>query len=193
MTEIPVRISVNRKEKIYTGRNELMKIFKGIMNCISAVEKFVMGFVMLASTIIIFVNVIVRKFTTTQFAWSEELVVNFFVLMIMCGCALCAQDGSLISLSLIYDLVNQKIRNVMTVIICACNIAFYVLVIMTGFEKVGTQMANGKLTMTLMWPEWVFTIFLPIGACLMLLHTIGFLVDYFIKVKHPEIEGGNEA
>lgn len=169
-----------------------MKIFKAIMNCISAVEKFVMGFIGLASVVIIFINVIVRKFTTTQFAWTEELVVNFFVLLIMCGCALCAEDGSLISLSLIYDLVNQKVRNVLTVIICACNIAFYVIVIKFGFEKVATQMANHKLTMTLMWPEWVFTIFLPIGTCLMLLHTISFLINYFSKAKNPEIEGGNE-
>lgn len=171
-----------------------MKIFKGIMNCISAVEKFVMGFIGLASVIIIFINVIVRKFTTTQFAWTEELVVNFFVLLIMCGCALSAQEGSLISLSLIYDLVGKKVRDVMTVIICAINIGFYGLVIKTGFEKVATQMANHKLTMTMMWPEWIFSIFIPIGGILLVLHTIEFLVNYFTKKPEAaEIEGGKEA
>ena len=165
------------------------------MNCISAVEKFILGFIGLGSTILIFINVIVRKFTDSQFAWTEELVVNFFILLIMCGCALSAQEGSLISLSLIYDLVGKKVRDIMTVVICLINTAFYALVIKTGLDKVATQIANGKRTSTLLWPEWVFTIFLPIGAILLLLHTIEFAVNYFSKKPEAEeiTEGGKEA
>jgi len=171
-----------------------MKVFKALMSVIAVLEKFCLGFLGLGSTIIIFINVIVRKFTTTQFAWTEELVVNFFVLLIMCGCGLCARDGSLISLSLIYDAVGKKAKDVMTVLICAFNLVFYVLITKTGFEKVATQIANKKLTMTMMWPEWVFTIFIPIGGVLLILHTIEFLVNYFSKKDEAaEIEGGKEA
>ena len=40
-----------------------------------------------------------------------------------------------------------------------------------------TQMANGKRTFSLNVPEWMFTIFLPIGAVLLIVHTIEFCID----------------
>ena len=58
-------------------------------------------------TVITFANVVVRKLSDSQFAWTEELVINLFVLMIMMGCALCAREGSLISLSLVFDQLQE--------------------------------------------------------------------------------------
>ena len=40
-----------------------------------------------------------------------------------------------------------------------------------------TQMANGKKTPSLLLPEWMFTIFLPIGAVFLILHTIEYCID----------------
>ena len=154
-----------------------MKVYKKIMDGLASVEKFVLCVTGFGTTLLTFVNVMVRKFSNSQFAWTEELVVNFFVLLIMCGCALCARDGSLISLSLIYDMVSEKAKKVMSIIIAVVNSAFFILCIKTGFDKVLTQMANGKRTSSLMWPEWVFTIFLPIGCILLVLHTIEYCID----------------
>lgn len=175
-----------------------MKVYKKIMNGLASLEKLVLMITGLGTTALTFINVCVRKFSDSQFAWTEELVVNFFVLLIMCGCALCVRDGSLISLSLIYDLVSEKVRKVMTVIISVINTAFFLLVLKTGIDKVLTQMANGKRTSSLMWPEWVFTIFLPIGAVLLILHTVEFCIDQFVKTpeapQRKEIEeGGSHA
>ncbi len=163
------------------------------MNGVATVEEAILGITGIGTTLLTFINVIVRKFTNSQFAWTEELVVNFFVLLIMCGCALCAREGSLISLSLIYDMVNEKAKKVMTVIITVVNCAFYLLVVKTGFDKVATLMANGKRTSSLMWPEWVFIIFLPLGAILLILHTVEFCVDKFAESDAEKpAEGGSE-
>ena len=52
-----------------------------------------------------------------------------------------------------------------------------IILLKTGYDKVLTQMANGKLTSSLGWHEWVFTIFLPIGSVFLILHTIEFFID----------------
>lgn len=168
-----------------------MRAYKRLMNGVATVEEIVLGITGIGTTLLTFINVIVRKFTSSQFAWTEELVVNFFVLLIMCGCALCAREGSLISLSLIYDLVNEKVKKVMTVIITVVNCAFYIVVVKTGFDKVATLIANGKRTSSLMWPEWVFIIFLPIGAVLLVLHTVEFCMDKLAPAE--EEKGENKA
>ena len=164
--------------------NDRMKTYKKIMDGISKVEEFVLIIVSVVVTVITFVNVVIRYLTPMSFAWSEELVVNLFVLMTMLGCALCARDGSLISLTLIFDRLNIKARKVIEVIIAVVNCTFWGILLKTGADKVLSQIASGKTTFSLRWPEWVFTIFLPIGAIFLLLHSIEFLVD----VLHGDAE-----
>ncbi len=154
-----------------------MKAYKKIMDNITAVEKIVISLILVVVTLITFANVLVRKFSNSQFAWTEELVINLFVLMIMMGCALCAREGSLISLSLIFDRLKVGGKKIFVAIITVANTLLWILLLKTGWDKVATQMANGKHTFSLGWPEWVFTIFLPIGAFFLIIHTIEFCVD----------------
>ena len=154
-----------------------MKAYKKIMDVVAELEKIVTSVILVFVTALTFVNVLVRKLTDSQFAWTEELVINLFVLLIMLGCGLCAREGSLISLSLIFDRLKVKGRKIFVFIITLANTAFWIILLKTGYEKVLTQMANGKLTSSLGWHEWVFTIFLPIGSVFLILHTIEFFID----------------
>ena len=154
-----------------------MKAYKKIMDVVAELEKIVTSVILVFVTALTFVNVLVRKLTDSQFAWTEELVINLFVLLIMLGCGLCAREGSLISLSLIFDRLKVTGRKIFVFIITLANTAFWIILLKTGYEKVLTQMANGKLTSSLGWHEWIFTIFLPIGAVFLILHTIEFFID----------------
>ena len=73
-----------------------MKVYKQIMDFIAGVEKIVMSVLLVFVTVITFANVVVRKLSDSQFAWTEELVINLFVLLIMLGCGLCAREGQYI-------------------------------------------------------------------------------------------------
>ena len=170
-----------------------MKAYKKIMGGIAEFEKIVLSVILVFVTVITFANVVVRKLSDSQFAWTEELVINLFVLMIMMGCALCAREGSLISLSLVFDRLKVRGKKVFVAIITVANTVLWVLLLKTGIDKVLSQMHSGKLTSSLGWPEWMFTIFLPIGAVFLLLHTIEFCVD--VMAGHAPCvreEGGND-
>ena len=117
--------------------------------------------------------------------------------MIMLGCALCTRDGSMITLSLIFDNVGVGGKKILTVIDTVVNLIFYGILIYTGFDKVAGQISTGKETFSLGWPEWVFTILLPIGSIFLVLHAIEYLVDVLGNnaacVKPAETEGGKET
>ena len=170
-----------------------MKVYKQIMDFIAGVEKIVMSVLLVFVTVITFANVVVRKLSDSQFAWTEELVINLFVLLIMLGCGLCAREGSLISLSLVFDRLKVGGKKVFVTIITVVNTAFWILLLKTGMEKVITQMANGKHTFSLGWPEWVFCVFLPFGCVFLILHSIDFLIDVMSN-NSPCVkpEGGND-
>lgn len=171
-----------------------MKAYKKIMSGVAELEKIVLSVILVFVTLITFTNVVVRKLSDSQFAWTEELVINLFVLLIMLGCGLCAREGSLISLSLIFDRLKVGGKKAFAAIITVANTAFWLILLKTGIDKVASQMASGKHTSSLNWPEWVFTIFLPIGAVFLVLHTIEFCVDVMAN-KVPGIsaeEGEND-
>lgn len=170
-----------------------MKLYKQIMDFIAGVEKVAMSVLLVFVTVITFANVVVRKLSDSQFAWTEELVINLFVLLIMLGCGLCAREGSLISLSLVFDRLKVGGKKVFVTIITVVNTAFWILLLKTGMEKVITQMANGKHTFSLGWPEWVFSVFLPIGCVFLILHTIEFFIDVMTNnAPCVKPEGGND-
>ena len=154
-----------------------MKAYKKLMNGLAVLEKIVMCVILTFVTALTFANVCVRYLSDSQFAWTEEIVINLFVLLIMMGCGLCARDGSLISLSLIFDRLSVKGKKIFVAIITVANCVFSGVLFKTGIDKVLTQMANGKRTPSLMIPEWIFTIFLPIGAIFLVLHTIEYCMD----------------
>lgn len=170
-----------------------MKVYKKIMGAIASVEKLALSIVLVITTSITFINAVLRKLSEIpglgikQFAWTEELVINLFILMIMLGCALCAREGSLISLSLVFDRLKLRGKKFLVVIITIVNSAFWIILLTTGWEKVMVQLANGKHTFSLGWPEWIFTMFLPLGCIFLLLHTIEFFIDFMGQKDESEL------
>ena len=154
-----------------------MKVYKKIMNVLSYLESAIQVIIGIVITVIAFANVCVRYLSNGQLAYTEELVVNIFVLMIMCGCSLCARDGSLISLSLVFDSVGKKGKKIVAVVGGLLSIFFYVVLGWTGWQKSMNLFAKGKLTASLLIPEGLFMLALPIGALLLILHTIEFTMD----------------
>ena len=62
-----------------------MNVYKKIMDVVAEIEKLVLSVILAFVTVITFANVVVRKMTDSQFAWSEEMVINLFILLIMLG------------------------------------------------------------------------------------------------------------
>ena len=160
-----------------------MKTYKRIMDGIATVEKIVLA----AATVLILVltvgNVFSRKVIHQSWSFTEELVVAVFVLITLMAAALACREGELVNLSLITDRLPEKARKPMLLIDTALCILFTSVLCVYGIDKVVTQMANGKRTFVLNWPEWIFWSFVPIGAACMILHFIEYFIDYCVEEK----------
>ena len=176
-----------------------MKAYKKLMDGLAFVEKLVLSVVLVFVTALTFTNAILRKLSeiidVAQIAWTEEIVINLFVLLIMLGCSLAVREGGLITLSLVFDRfkANGTGQKVFVAIITLVDCVFWALLLKTGFDKVMNQIGTGKRTPILGMPEWRFTLFLAIGAVLLLIHTIEFLVDFMGRKPEALPEKGGEA
>ena len=160
-----------------------MKIYKKIMNALAAVEKIVLVISTLLILVLTVGNVFSRKVIHRSWSFTEELVVAVFVLITLLAAALACREGELVSLTLVTDRLPKKLKKPSVILITVLSIIFSVILFKYGMDKVLTQLANGKRTFVLNWPEWIFWSFVPIGAACMTLHMIECLIDTFVKAK----------
>ena len=145
-----------------------MKVYKKLMNALAAVEKIVLVISTLLILVLTVGNVFSRKVIHRSWSFTEELVVAVFVLITLLAAALSCREGGLVSLTLVTDRLPKKLKKPSVILIT---------VFKYGMDKVLTQLANGKRTFVLNWPEWIFWSFVPIGAGCMILHFIEYCLD----------------
>mgnify|MGYP002590120531 FL=1 len=181
---MPKRSETRRSETgtKYKKGEESMKVYKKLMNALAAVEEVVL----IISTLLILVltvgNVFSRKVIHRSWSFTEELVVAVFVLITLLAAALaCREKGGLVSLTLFTDRLPKKLEKPSVILITVLSIVFSAILFKYGMDKVLTQLANGKRTFVLNWPEWIFWSFVPIGSVCMILHFIEFCLDVCTK------------
>ena len=160
-----------------------MKVYKKIMDVLAAAEKLILA----ASTLLILVltvgNVFSRKVIHRSWSFTEELVVAFFVLTTLRPAALACREGELVSLTLVTDRLPGKTKKPVVVLVTVLSVIFTVILFKYGMDKVLTQLANGKRTFVLNWPEWIFWSFVPIGSVCMILHFVEYCIDFCTDFK----------
>lgn len=160
-----------------------MKAYKKLMNVIAAIENIVLVITMLLILVLTVGNVFSRYVIHRSWSFTEELVVAVFVLITLLAAALSCREGELVNLTLLTDNLPKKAQKACVVIVTILSVAFSAVLFKYGVDKVLTQMANGKRTFVLNWPEWIFWSFVPIGAACMVLHFIEYCLDYCAKEK----------
>lgn len=122
--------------------------------------------VMLAIT---FGNVIGRYFFHASISFTEEITTNLFVLVSVIGTAIAARDRAHLGLSAFTELLPKKAQRAVSAFGNLMGTAFGAVLFVTGLQMVQTQLAIGAKTTTLMWPAWIFGLFLPFGGILIFL------------------------
>ena len=188
---IPLRQGATLTEGI-----DRRKAYKTIMNGITKVEEFVLCVITVVVTAITFINVLSRYVFHSNFAWSEELVINVFILMIMFGCGLCTQRGQ--HDHPVPDLRQRRpsrARRSLTAIGTVVNLVFYSILIYTGFDKVPTR--SGPARRPSLWAglSGCLPSCCPSARSSWALHAIEYLIDVLhgdaACVQTAETEGGN--
>ena len=158
-----------------------------LMNALAAVEKVILVIATLLILVLTVGNVLSRYVIHRSWSFTEELVVAVFVLITLLAAALaCREQDGLVSLTLVTDRLPEKLKKPSVILITVLSIIFSVILFKYGMDKVLTQLANGKRTFVLNWPEWIFWSFVPIGAGCMILHFIEYCLDFCVNDKEDK-------
>ncbi|HPL99838.1 MAG TPA: TRAP transporter small permease [Bacillota bacterium] len=127
-------------------------------------EEFLAAIALLFMTLIAFINVIARYCFTSSISFTEELVTKMFVLISLFGAAIAAKRRSHLGLTLITDSLPERTRKYVVGSGYILSAIFSIVLMYLGAKMTIYEFSVGQLTAGMQWPEWIFGIYVPIGA-----------------------------
>lgn len=153
-------------------------------------EEYLLCSSLVLTTIIVFLQVIMRTVVNSSFTWSEELTRYIFIWQIWLGVSIAQRNKQHIKVELIGSIVkNKKIVAIVDVFAAIIMIAFNVFLVIFGFELVGQMISRGTLSGAMRLPMWIVYMALPVSSFVLCLRLIGQIVDDIKKLSAGGEEG----
>lgn len=148
-------------------------------------EEYILFLSLAIMTIITVANVFSRKVLQASWSFTEEITTNLFILNTLLASAVAAKKGSHMGLTVVTDLLPKKYEKYIKLITLAIAFFFCGFLFKYGVDMVAMEIESGQTTASLGWPEWIFGIYVPIGAALIL---IRFIQNIYLDFRKKEGE-----
>lgn len=135
-------------------------------------------------SVITFANVLSRYFLNSSISFTEEITVNLFVLLTFVGASIGVKRSAHLGFSLLYDSMKGFMKVFMTLFVSFIMILFFAAILYYGLDLVMSQVTRNRLTPALGWPQWVFTLMMPIGCLLCIIRIIERTIVSLKKYSH---------
>lgn len=174
--------------------------YKRAARGLAVAEKWIIVVALAVGVALTAVNVVCRYIfkADVNFSWSEEIVVALLVLAYMVGAALCAgEEGGLINMTIFTGKMSCRAQLIIEIITNICLIVFGVIIFISGWDRCAVKIASGQVTTALAVPDWIYNAFIPLGAFLMVIHTVERILDGIAELKELKsadmTKGGDAA
>jgi TRAP-type C4-dicarboxylate transport system permease small subunit len=118
--------------------------------------------------IVAFVNVISRYLLKYSLAFTEELLISFFVWVTLLGAAIAFRDGSHLGFNFITDRLPQKIRKVLLWFSTLLAAFLFVFLIYFSIYQIKEEIVLKITSMGIGIPQWWYTIGMPVWGILII-------------------------
>ena len=118
--------------------------------------------------IVAFVNVISRYLLKYSLAFTEELLISFFVWLTLLGAAAAFREGSHLGFSFITDRLPKKIRKFFLWLSALLGASLFIILIYFSIHQVREEIVLKITSMGIGIPQWWYTIGMPIWSVLVI-------------------------
>ena len=161
------------------------------MRLLNRFEEFFCGMALLTTTIVLFLNVVLRYVFKSSTSWAEELIKYLMIWIAFIGGSICVRQGKHVSIDFFYEFLSIKSKKVLAIIIHLIAIMFCSVMVYYGFKIILFIMKTGQVSPALQIPMWIPYLAIPLGFVLMLLRFIQDLIRIF--KENPESLGTSEV
>ncbi len=119
--------------------------------------------------IVAFVNVISRYLLKYSLAFTEELVVSFFVWLTLLGTAIAFREGSNLGFSFITDRLPPKIRKILLWVSAGLGASLFMYLIYFSIHQIREEIGLRITSMGIGVPQWWYSIGMPVWSVLVII------------------------
>lgn len=135
-------------------------------------EESIVAIVLAVMSIIAFANVLTRNVFDLSLAFTEEVTVNLFVFLTFVGASIGVRRHAHLGFSLLYEISPKQLKKAFLTMFMMLSVLFFLVVAYYGYETAQYQMQINNKTPALGWPQWIYTMALPIGSGLCIIRVI---------------------
>lgn len=139
---------------------------------LNRLEEWIVAIVISIMSIIAFLNILSRGLAGYSLSFTEEITINLFVFLTFVGTAIGVRQNAHLGFTLIFDRVNGVFKKGITILVGILMGGLFLILVWYGIQMVLFQIDLGQKTPALGWPQWVFSLAMPVGAILCLYRTI---------------------
>ena len=118
--------------------------------------------------LITFGNVITRYFLKYSFAFTEEIVVSFFVWLTLLGTAIAFREQSHLGFTFLIERLPGKARKGLLWLSAALGAALFIFLIYFSILQLGDEIALKITSSGIGVPQWWYTIGMPVFSILVI-------------------------
>lgn len=145
-------------------------------------EDWLTVLVMAALALITFVNVLVRYFTNSSFAWTEEISVFLMIVLALVGGSAAVARDRHIRIEFFSESGSAQRRRVLAQLGALMVALLFVLITVLSARVVWDDVRYGETSPGIGVPQWWYSIWLPVFSALITLRALGHLVRSRRKV-----------
>lgn len=142
---------------------------------LAMVERFLMAMSMGALCLLTMINVLVRYFTDISFAFTEEISVALLVVMTLVGASHAFATNHHIAIGYFIER-KPALKPVAVRFAAFCSLLMFALIAWYGVSMAWDDYAFEVTSPSLGIPQWIYTVWLPVLALLVVLRLLLALV-----------------
>jgi TRAP-type C4-dicarboxylate transport system permease small subunit len=146
-------------------------------------EKFMVALLFIIFSGIMILNVIMRFIFQNALSWASELVLVLFIWFVWFAVSYAFKERSHIRVTALISLLPEKIQNILSIIVDVFILVFFLMLIKSGIDLIGHFSVQGKTSLIIKYPMWIYYLSAPVGMALSIFRIIQNGYNDLKKVK----------
>ena len=159
-----------------------------IKNFIGNLPEIVIGLLVIATSIVVFIEIIFRYFLNFSLGWSDELAKNLFVWMSFLGAAVCIKRGLHFSFPLFIHKIPKKAAQALEIFNDTLIMGFCLVLLVTGIQSFQQSFKQTFIALNISY-AWLYSV-IPISSILMLIYLAQKIVRTVRGSDEAQIQSG---
>ncbi|WFA10001.1 TRAP transporter small permease [Tissierella sp. Yu-01] len=158
-------------------------MFEKIEKIIEIIEEWVLSISVIAMSVILVLGVIMRTLNRSL-TFTEELGTLTLIVVSFFGIGYCVRKNRHISMTIIFDMVPEKIKKASMIINSVVSCIVMVILFVLSLRYIMAVYKMGNVSAALRIPMWIYYISVPIGF---IIAAIEYLRTFITNIKNKQV------